>query len=323
GETPASKPGTPPNYQDVFGQTMIKLCKNNNNLVGITAAMPSGTGLKHLEKAMPDRYIDVGIAEEHAVTFASGLAAAGFKPVVAVYSTFMQRAYDQIIHDAAMQKLPVIFALDRAGIVGEDGPTHHGAFDIAFMRTVPGMVVMAPSDAAELEKLMQTAAEYNGGPVSIRFPRGESWVLQSKEKKPVKIGQARIIKTGKSLTIVCLGSPLLEVIKAVKAVEKKSRVKIEIIDARFAKPIDVNTIKTSVKKTGKLITIEEGAIEGGFGQALITGLHQAGLDKFESSVMAMPDHFAGQGKMTQVKHDCGLDSAAIEKQIIKMVIKSK
>ncbi|HPN64554.1 MAG TPA: 1-deoxy-D-xylulose-5-phosphate synthase [Candidatus Goldiibacteriota bacterium] len=320
---PVKSKSASPSYSSVFSEKLVKLASANKKIIAIVAAMIEGTNLTKFKEKFPERFFDVGIAEEHAVTFASGLAAAGFKPVVAVYSTFMQRAYDQIIHDAAMQKLPVIFALDRAGIVGEDGPTHHGAFDIAFMRTVPGMVVMAPSDAAELEKLMQTAAEYNGGPVSIRFPRGESWVLQSKEKKPVKIGQARIIKTGKSLTIVCLGSPLLEVIKAVKAVEKKSRVKIEIIDARFAKPIDVNTIKTSVKKTGKLITIEEGAIEGGFGQALITGLHQAGLDKFESSVMAMPDHFAGQGKMTQVKHDCGLDSAAIEKQIIKMVIKSK
>ncbi|PKL91459.1 MAG: 1-deoxy-D-xylulose-5-phosphate synthase [Candidatus Goldiibacteriota bacterium HGW-Goldbacteria-1] len=310
-------------YSKVFSEKLVRLASKNKKIIAIVAAMIEGTNLIKFKEKFPSRFFDVGIAEEHAVTFAAGLAAEGFKPVVAVYSTFMQRAYDQIIHDTAMQKLPVIFALDRAGIVGEDGPTHHGAFDIAFMRSVPGMVVMAPSDAAELEKMLETAAAYNEGPVSIRFPRGDSWTFDGNGNKPVKIGRSRTIKKGVSLTVVCLGHPLPEVIKAAAQAEKNRRVSIEIIDARFAKPIDISTVLASVSKTKRLITVEEGGIEGGFGQALISGLHQAGLNKFESHIIAIKDSFAGQGKMSAIKHDCGLDSAGILKEINKMLFKSR
>lgn len=317
---PAKSDGPPP-YSSVFSEQLVKMAKNDNKLVAIVAAMIEGTNLSKFRDAYPERFFDVGIAEEHAVTFAAGLAMAGFKPVVAIYSTFMQRAIDQIIHDVALQKLPVIFALDRAGIVGEDGPTHHGVFDIVFMKMIPGMVVMVPSCDTELERMLLAAAAHKDGPVSIRFPRGKA--LKSTTislSVPVKIGRAKIIKKGTSLTVVCLGTSLGAALAAAQKVEKARRVKIEVIDARFAKPIDKATILASVKKTKRLITVEEGAIEGGFGMSVARMVLKSGIPA-EVKLLGIPDKFIEHGTMQQLLHDCGLDEKGMEKAMLEILDK--
>ena len=309
-----------PSYSSVFSDSLVKLAGKNNKIAAIVAAMIEGTNLSEFKRRYPGRFFDVGIAEEHAVTFAAGLAAAGMRPVVAVYSTFLQRGVDQIIHDAGLQKLPVVFAMDRAGIVGEDGPTHHGIFDIAFMKMIPNMIVMAPSDAFELERLMKTALRYTAGPSSIRFPRGESVAAIKQENMAAVIpGKARIVKKGSAVTIACLGTPLGEVINAAGALGKKYAKKIEIIDARFAKPLDENAIARSVAKTGRLITVEEGVIEGGFGQSVAAMLKRKGLRNFKVSILGIPDLFPGQGTMEELRDESGISQRAIEKAILRML----
>jgi 1-deoxy-D-xylulose-5-phosphate synthase len=308
-----------PTYSKIFSEKLVALASRNKRISAIVAAMIEGTNLSKFQMLYPERFFDVGIAEEHAVTFAAGLAAAGMRPVVAVYSTFMQRSVDQIIHDVGMQKLPVVFALDRAGLVGEDGPTHHGVFDIVFMKMVPGMVVMAPSDALELELMLDAAFEYEGGPVSIRFPRGESWIQKDGKRQPVKIGRSRIVKRGSAMTVLCLGTMLRSVLSAVEDVEKKKGVRIEIIDARFAKPVDERLIMESVSKTGALLVIEEGALEGGYGQSVTQMLVGNGLKNIRIKTIGIPDAFVEQGSMDRLKHDCGLDVNGIRTAIIGLL----
>ncbi len=299
-------------YSKVFSEMLEKLAAKNRKIVAITAAMIEGTNLFRFKELYPERFFDVGIAEEHAVTFAGGLAAAGFKPVVAIYSTFMQRAFDQIIHDIGTQRLPVIFALDRAGLVGEDGPTHHGVFDIAFMKMVPNMVVMAPSDATELRRLLATAVKYRGGPAAIRFPRGASWDYRTgKRAVAVKIGKSRTVRKGSAVSIISLGALLPYAINAADSLGQKFRNRIEIIDARFAKPFDLVAVKRSVRKTRKLITIEEGCIEGGFGQSLLAAVKKEGLDRIKVRNLGIPDRFIEHGSMEQLRKDCGLTEDGI------------
>jgi 1-deoxy-D-xylulose-5-phosphate synthase len=309
-----------PVYSKIFSETLEKLARNNKKIVAIVAAMIEGTNLSRFRELYPDRFFDVGIAEEHAVTFAGGLAAAGFRPVVAIYSTFMQRGFDQIIHDIGAQKLPVIFAMDRAGLVGEDGATHHGVFDIAFMKMVPNMVVMAPSDETELRRLLTTAVKYKDGPVAIRFPRGASWNLTpAKRIVPVKIGRARLVRRGNGVTIASLGTLLPFVLKAAGNLGPKYAGKIEIIDARFAKPMDIHTMLKSVKKTRKLITLEEGCIEGGFGQSLLAALKAANIEKISVKHLGIPDKFIEHGTMDQLRRDCGLMEEGIGKAILEIL----
>jgi len=305
-----------PSYSRVFSEELIKIAKKNKKIIAIVAAMIEGTNLSRFRELFPRRFFDVGIAEEHAVTFAAGLAKAGMRPVVAIYSTFLQRSVDQIIHDVGIQGLPVIFAMDRAGIVGEDGATHHGVFDIAFMKMVPNMTVMAPSDASELKKLLRTAAAHKDGPVSIRFPRGKSWNLKKDRRPaPVKIGKGRMVKKGSSLTIVSLGPLLPYVINAVREIESRSRHTVEIIDARFAKPMDRQMILASAEKTRKVITIEEGVIQGGFGQSVAELINGSISGKVRTKVLGVPDRFVDHGTMEEVRADCGLT----EKGIIKAI----
>ena len=316
---PVKSEGPPP-FSAVFSEQLVKIAKNDNKIVAIVAAMIEGTNLSKFRELYPDRFFDVGIAEEHAVTFAAGLAMAGFRPVVAIYSTFIQRAIDQIIHDVALQKLPVIFALDRAGLVGEDGPTHHGVFDIVFMKMIPGMVVMAPSCDTELERMLLASVAYKDGPISIRFPRGKA--LKSATislKVPVKIGRAKIIRRGGALTIVCLGTMLGAALTAAEKVGKARRVKIEVIDARFAKPIDKATIIASVKKTKRLITVEEGAIEGGFGMSVARIILKSDIVNPKVRIMGIPDKFIEHGTMQQLLNDCGLNEKGIEKAILEIL----
>ena len=273
GETPAAKPNSPPMYQDVMGQTMVKLCRNNNSIVGITAAMPSGTGMKHLEKAMPDRYFDVGIAEEHAVIFAAGMATMGFHPVVAIYSTFLQRAYDCIHHDVCLQDLPVIFCMDRAGLSSNDGPTHHGLFDIAYLRCFPNVIAMAPANEDELADMMFTATHQNH-PVFIRYPRGVAEGVPVKDQPQLlEIGKAQVVQnfsTNGKKKVALFGLGPMNTI-AHQAAEQLAADGFDcaVINPRFTKPIDAGTTEFFGKAADLVVTLEDHVLMGGYGSVVL------------------------------------------------------
>ncbi len=273
GETAAAKPGTPPMYQEVMGQTLVKLCQKNNNLVGITAAMPTGTGMKHLEKALPDRYYDVGIAEEHAVIFAAGMATMGYRPVVAIYSTFLQRAYDCIHHDVCLQDLPVIFCMDRAGLSANDGPTHHGLFDISYLRCLPNVVAMAPANEDELADMMCTAATLNH-PAFIRYPRGAAEGVPVKaEPQLLEVGRAQIVQTfanDKQRKVALFGLGPMNTLARKAAVALAARgFDCAVINPRFTKPLDAPAHETYGQEADLVVTIEDHALMGGYGSAVL------------------------------------------------------
>lgn len=273
GDTPAPKPHTPPNYQDVFGQTMVKLCQKNNTLVGITAAMPSGTGLKHLEKAMPDRYYDVGIAEEHAVIFAAGMATMGLHPVCAIYSSFLQRAYDCIHHDVCLQDLPVIFCMDRAGLSANDGPTHHGLFDIAYLRCLPNVIAMAPANEDELQDMMFTASHINH-PTFIRYPRGAAEGVPIKDTpKLLEVGKAEVVQNfaangKKKVALFGLG-PMNTIARRAASLLANEGYDVAVINPRFTKPIDAGTHEFFGRAADFIVTLEDHALMGGYGSAVL------------------------------------------------------
>lgn len=311
-------------YTEVFADALIKCAKTDDKIIGITGAMPSGTGMNKFVKEFPDRMYDVGIAEQHAVTFAAGLAAEGYKPFCALYSTFLQRAYDQVVHDVAIQNLPVRFAIDRAGLVGADGPTHAGSFDVAYLGCLPNMVIMAASDEVELANMVKTAVEYNEGPIAFRFPRGEGVGLEIPEQlQPLEIGKGRIIKQHNSsdATIISFGARLTEV----KLAEEKLAAegfKISIIDARFAKPLDEDLIKDFAKKSKAIITIEEGSV-GGFGsfvQQLLTN-HDLINDKTKFRAMILPDEFQQHDDPHKMYEYAGLNSSNIINVVKKLLQK--
>ncbi|MGH1456921.1 MAG: 1-deoxy-D-xylulose-5-phosphate synthase [Alphaproteobacteria bacterium] len=284
---------TAPNYTNVFAETLIKLAENDSKITAITAAMPSGTGLDKFAHAHPERTFDVGIAEQHAVTFAAGMATEGYKPFVTIYSTFLQRGYDQIVHDVAIQNLPVRFAIDRAGLVGADGQTHAGSFDIAYLGCLPNMVIMAPADEAELVNMTATAAAYNDGPIAFRYPRGEGTGIDLPEHPEIlKIGKGRIIQKGEKLAILSLGTRLEECKAAALILKKNIGYDITIADARFAKPLDEGLITNLAKKHDAIITIEEGS-RGGFGAFVMEYLTNSGqMDKgLKLRTMTLPDIF--------------------------------
>jgi 1-deoxy-D-xylulose-5-phosphate synthase len=273
GETPASKPGTPPAYQDVMGQTMIKLCKRNENVVGLTAAMPTGTGMKHLEKAMPDRYFDVGIAEEHGVIFAAGMATMGYRPVVAIYSTFLQRAYDCIHHDVCLQDLPVIFVMDRAGLSANDGPTHHGLFDISYLRCFPNVIAMAPANEDELADMMFTCTTINH-PTFIRYPRGTAEGVPMKpEPQLIEVGKAQIVQTfanNKKRKVALFGlGPMNAIAKKAAAQLANEGFDCAVINPRFTKPIDALAHETYGHEADLVVTLEDHVLMGGYGSAVL------------------------------------------------------
>lgn len=283
GAAPATKPGTPPNYQDVFGQAMVKLCQKDTSIVGITAAMPSGTGLKFLEKAMPKRYYDVGIAEEHAVLFAAGMATMGFRPVVAIYSTFLQRAYDCILHDVALQNLPVIFCMDRAGLSANDGPTHHGLFDIAYLRCVPNIIAMAPSNEDELVDMMFTASMQKH-PTFIRYPRGVAEGVPVKDQPAlVEIGKAEVVKNfskdrGAKIALFGLGNMLRMAKDAAERLEADG-FDAAVINPRFTKPLDEATTKYFAEAADVVVTLEDHVLPGGYGSSVMELLNDAGISR--------------------------------------------
>jgi len=301
----------PPSYTRVFSDTLVELAKTNDKIVGITAAMPEGTGMAHFAETFPERYFDVGIAEQHAVTFAAGLATEGFVPVAAMYSTFLQRSYDQIIHDVALQNLPVVFAIDRGGIVGADGATHNGLFDYSYLRHIPNMVVMAPKDENELRHLLKTAVEA-GRPASVRYPRGAGYgVDMSEEIRSIEIGKGEILRTGSDLTIVAAGSMVYPAVEAAENLAGQG-IDAEVINARFIKPLDAELILSSVKKTGGLITVEENRLQGGFGSAVIEMLEERRmLSGISIKRLGVADIFLEHGSRDILMKEVGIDRDGI------------
>jgi 1-deoxy-D-xylulose-5-phosphate synthase len=314
----AKAPPGPPSYQNVFGETLAKLAETDKRIVAITAAMPSGTGVDKFAKAHPDRAFDVGIAEQHAVTFAAGLAAQGMRPFCAIYSTFLQRAYDQVVHDVAIQNLPVRFAIDRAGLVGADGCTHAGSFDVTYLATLPNMVVMAPSDEAELVHMTYTAAEHDSGPIAVRYPRGNgTGIALPAVPEKLEIGKGRIVRHGKKVAILSLGTRMEEALRAADALDAKG-LSTTVADLRFAKPLDTDLIRKLLIDHEVAVTIEENSI-GGLGAHVLTmasdeGLIDAGL---KLRTLRLPDMFQDHDKPELQYKEAGLDADAIVETVLK------
>ena len=308
-----AKPKTnAPTYTRVFADALVDAARRDDKIVGITAAMPEGTGLDRMQEVFPERVFDVGIAEQHAVTFAAGLATEGYKPFCAIYSTFLQRAYDQVVHDVAIQKLPVRFAIDRAGLVGADGPTHAGAFDIAYLTCLPNMTVMVAADEAELVHMVATAAAHDSGPIALRYPRGEGVGVDMPEHgEPLPIGKGRVLREGSRVAILSLGARLAEALKAADELAARG-LSTTVADARFAKPLDQELILKLAAKHKLLITIEEGAA-GGFGAHVLTLLSEAGAleSGLRVRVMTLPDKFQDHDKPDRMYAAAGLDAKGI------------
>lgn len=297
-------------YTAVFGGALCKLAAEDERIAAITAAMPDGTGLTGFAKEYPERFFDVGIAEQHGVTFAAGLAASGYRPVFAVYSSFLQRAYDQVCHDVCLQNLPVTFAIDRGGVVGNDGPTHHGAFDLSYLRHLPNMTLMVPKDENELQHMLATAIAL-GRPAAVRYPRGNGYgIALDQVLKPLPVGEAEIVREGHGAAILALGTmvqPALEAAELLAAEEKS----LTVINARFVKPLDATTIIAQVQRCGTLITIEENALQGGFGSAVLELLEQRGITGVRVLRLGYPDSYIPQGEQHELRAMLGLDCAGI------------
>ncbi|MDI6834625.1 MAG: 1-deoxy-D-xylulose-5-phosphate synthase, partial [Rhizobiaceae bacterium] len=312
-----AKPNAP-SYTAVFGETLVQEATLDEKIVGITAAMPSGTGIDKLQEAFPHRTFDVGIAEQHAVTFAAGLAAEGFKPFCAIYSTFLQRAYDQVVHDVAIQRLPVRFPIDRAGLVGADGPTHAGSFDTGFLSSLPGFVVMAAADEAELKHMVRTAAAYDEGPISFRYPRGEGVGVQLPERGSIlEIGKGRIVKEGTKIALLSFGTRLAECLLAAEDLDAAG-LPTTVADARFAKPLDHDLIRRLAREHAVLVTVEEGAA-GGFGSQVLHFLSGEGLLDHGLKIrsLVLPDVWMEQGKPEAMYEKAGLDSRGIVETVFR------
>ncbi|MEK7340838.1 MAG: 1-deoxy-D-xylulose-5-phosphate synthase [Candidatus Binatota bacterium] len=315
---PKKEKGTVPSFTDVFASSLIRLAKENPKVIGITAAMGSGTGIDKLSKEIPGRSYDVGIAEQHAVTFAAGMAIEGWIPVVAIYSTFLQRAYDQILHDVCIQNLRVVFALDRGGLVGADGPTHHGVFDFAYLRSIPNMVIMAPKDENELQHMLKTAIEHNG-PIAFRYPRGDGWgVKMESEIRCLEIGKAELLRPGKDIAIVGIGNTVLP---AFKAAQDLSQLGIDaaVVNARFVKPLDRELLRDLAIQVPRLITVEDHVLEGGFGGAVLEFMAEEGITDVRVKRLGVPDRFIPHGTQEELRKMCGIDKDAITQAALQMV----
>lgn len=299
-----------PTYTSVFADTLVELARQDPSIVGITAAMPDGTGIAKLQKEMPDRAFDTGIAEEHAVCFAAGLAAAGMKPVVAIYSTFLQRAYDMILHDVALQNLPVIFAIDRAGLVGEDGGTHHGAFDLSYLRPVPNMVIMAPSDGGELAAMLRFAVAHVSGrdasPVAIRYPRGSAQgSVAAGVRPPIELGRSEVLLDGEDVAFLAVGSTVESALTAAQTLTEEG-IHASVINVRFVKPMDEVLILDVARRIGRLIICEENSVVGGFAEGVFHLLRDAGLDDVHIRHFGIPDRFIEHGSQAVLRSVCHL-----------------
>jgi len=302
-------PGGPPSWTACFADALARLADRDDRVVAITAAMPDGTGLDRFAKRHPDRCYDVGIAEQHAVTFAAGLATEGMRPVCAIYSTFLQRAFDQIVHDVALQELPVVFALDRAGLVGGDGPTHHGLLDLAYLRAIPNLVVCAPRDENQLQHLLATAVE-SGRPFALRFPRGAArGVALDPDPKPVPIGRGERLREGDDVAIAALGSTVAAAEQAAEVLAGRG-IRASVVDARFAKPLDVELLAQVGRRCGALVTVEDHGLAGGFGSAVLEALAGA-APGIEVRRLGVPDRFIDHGDVKDQWRAAGIDAAAI------------
>ena len=306
-----------PSYTEVFGKTLIELAQENQRLVAITAAMCEGTGLEKFRQVFPERLYDVGIAEQHAVTFAAGLAVEGFLPVVAIYSTFLQRAYDQILHDVCLQKLPVVFAIDRAGFVGEDGATHQGIFDYSYLRSIPHLIVMAPKDENELRHMLKTAVSC-GSPVSVRYPRGRGiGARMDKELKILPIGKGEVLRRGSDLVVIAIGATVYPAVAAAETVAAEG-IEVEVINARFVKPLDKALILKTAASFKKMIIVEENVLQGGFGSAVLEVLAEKNVSDVQVKRLGIADEFVEHATQAQLRHQYGIDEDGIIRVIKEM-----
>ncbi|HNT57555.1 MAG TPA: 1-deoxy-D-xylulose-5-phosphate synthase [Syntrophales bacterium] len=312
------KPDAPPSYTEIFGRTMIRLASEDPRITAITAAMGTGTGLDEYAARFPDRFFDVGIAEQHGVTFAAGLAVEGFIPVVAIYSTFLQRAFDQVLHDVCLQNLHVVFALDRGGFVGEDGPTHHGLFDLAYLRSIPNMVVMAPKDENEFQHMLKTATEHRG-PIAIRYPRGAgAGVPLDTDLSSLPIGKGEILMDGGDVTIVALGTTV-EPARAAAERLKAEGIGATVVNGRFAKPLDRELLCETAARTGRVLTVEENVLMGGFGSAVLECFQEAGLRDVRIRRLGIGDEFVEQATQKELRRLHGIDEEGIYRAALEMV----
>ena len=304
------KKSSAPSYTEVFGETMVKLARDDKRIIAVTAAMPEGTGLTKFAETYPDRFFDVGIAEQHGVTLAAGMATEGFKPVVAIYSTFLQRAYDQILHDVCIEALPVIFAIDRGGIVGEDGATHNGLFDLSFLRSLPNMMLMAPKDENELCKMMATALAHKG-PVAFRYPRGTAeGVKIEKDIVSIPVGKGEVLKKGDDILILAIGRSVGDALSA-HLLLKEQGISATVVNCRFVKPLDADLISSLAEKIPRIITVEDNVRQGGFGSAVLECLSDKGVTGFSLKRIGMPDTFIEQGTQDFLRSKYGIDVPAI------------
>ena len=318
---PAGAPVAPPQYTKVFGDAIVRECERDPRVVGITAAMNSGTGLSTLQKAMPERYFDVGIAEQQAVLFAAGLALQGMRPVAAIYSTFLQRAFDQIVHDVCLQKLPVTFCMDRAGLVGDDGPTHHGVFDIAYLRPLPHMTLMAPRDEAMLVHMLHTAVAHGTGPVAIRYPRGEAvGVPIPSSPSLIEIGTGEVLREGERVALVGYGTGVGKALEAADLLAERG-LDVTVADARFAKPLDAPLLARLAAEHDLLVTVEEGVLAGGFGSGVIEELSEAGEGVVPRVLrIGLPDRYVTHGAPKLLHQEVGFTGEAIAERIEAAVL---
>jgi 1-deoxy-D-xylulose-5-phosphate synthase len=300
-----------PALTTIFGNALVEICAQNPKVVGITAAMPDGTGLTILQREMPERFFDVGIAEQHAVTFAAGMATEGYIPVAAIYSTFLQRAFDQVVHDCAIQNLHVVFVLDRGGLVGADGATHHGALDLSYLRCVQGMVVMAPKDEQELRDMLYTAVEYKEGPIALRYPRGNAvGVATRKEFRKLEIGRAETLRRGRDVALLGIGNMVLHALEAAEILAKEG-IEAEVVNMRFVKPIDIEVVKSVASRVGCILTVEDNVVQGGFGSAVLESLAGLGVGNVTVRLHGLPDEFVQQGSPAELYRMYKLDAVGI------------
>lgn len=306
-----------PSYTEVFGETICQLAREDKRLVAITAAMQSGTGLEEYSRRFPDRFYDIGIAEQHAVTFAAGLALEGMKPVVAIYSTFLQRAYDQIVQDICLQNLPVVFAMDRAGIVGEDGPTHHGLFDFSYLRHIPNLIVMVPKDEEEFRHMIKTAIDCHQ-PVALRYPRGKGeGVKKNSELNRLEIGKGELLREGRDVLILAIGVTVYPALRAAKRLEEHN-LSTAVINCRFLKPLDRSLICEWAQRTGRVLTVEENVLQGGFGSAILELLQEEGLYSIQTKRLGIPDLFVEHGPQSLLREKYGIDEKGIYRGVVEM-----
>jgi 1-deoxy-D-xylulose-5-phosphate synthase len=306
--------GSPPSYTNVFGKMLTRLAFEDESIVAVSAAMPGGTGLQYFAQKFPDRFYDVGIAEQHGITFSAGLAAEGFKPVAAIYSTFMQRAYDQILHDVCLPDLPVVLAMDRGGLVGDDGPTHHGNFDLSYLRHIPNMILMSPKDENELQNMLKTALDCNH-PVAIRYPRGEGVGCElDSYPHPLAIGEAERMTMGEDVAILAIGHMVYPSLHAASLLKSRG-IRATVVNARFVKPLDMRMIREVFSETGTLVTVEENVLMGGFGSTVLESLEKEKIYDARVLRIGLPDQFIEHGSQETLRRKYGLNADGIARRV--------